>query len=257
MIGSLSDWETQSACLAVALVLSTAIGFERQLKSKSAGMRTHALVGLGAALFMIISKYGFNDVLTLSLVRVDPSRVAAQVVSGIGFIGAGLVFVRRNKVRGLTTAASIWLVAAVGSAAGAGLTVPAVFVTLCHFLVVYLYPFIVRHTRLGHLADHTLHVQYLPRAGALRLILLTCTQLGFAVLGFTTSNREEPVSSRRGDGALGATLGGNAAESFDAEAESIVEVELELNGTTPVHLLVQRLSGIDHVSGVTLDDEPE
>ena len=257
MNGSLSEWEAQTVCLAVALVLSTAIGFERQLKSKSAGMRTHALVGLGAALFMIISKYGFNDVLTLSLVRVDPSRVAAQVVSGIGFIGAGLVFVRRNKVRGLTTAASIWLVAAVGSAAGAGLTVPAIFVTLCHFLVVYLYPFIVQHTRLGHLADHTLHVQYRSRTGALRVILLTCTELGFAVLGFTTTSREEPVASRRGEGALGSTLGSNAAESFDAEDESTVEVELELNGTAPIQLLVHRLSGIDHVRGVAVDDEPE
>lgn len=257
MIGSLSDWGTQSVCLAVALILSTAIGFERQLKSKSAGMRTHALVGLGAALFMIISKYGFNDVLVLNLIRVDPSRVAAQIVSGIGFIGAGLVFVRRNKVRGLTTAASIWLVAAVGSAAGAGLIVPALFVTLCHFLVVYLYPFVVRHTRLGRLADHTVHVQYLPRTGALRLILLTCTKLGFAVLGLTSSNREEPVASRREDGALGAMLGSNTAGGFDVEDQSIVEVELELNGTTPVHLLVEKLSEIDHVSGVTLDDEPE
>lgn len=257
MLGSLSEWGMQSIYLAAALVLSTAIGFERQLKSKSAGMRTHALVGLGAALFMIISKYGFNDVLAVDIIRVDPSRVAAQVVSGIGFIGAGLVFVRRNKVRGLTTAASIWLVAAVGSAAGAGLIVPAVVVTLCHFMVVFLYPLIVRHTLLGHVADHTVHVQYRPRAGALRLILLTCTQLGFAVLGFTTSNQKEAVASRREEGALGVVLGGNAAESFDTDDQLIVEVELELNGTAPIQVLVHKLSGIGSVCGITVDDQPE
>ena len=103
-----TQWWQMCLALAAALVLSTAIGFERQSKNKSAGMRTHAMVGLGAALFMVVSKYGFSDVLAVDLVRLDPSRLAAQVVSGIGFIGAGLVFVRRNQVRGLTTAASIW-----------------------------------------------------------------------------------------------------------------------------------------------------
>ncbi len=103
--------------VALALVLSTLIGLEREAGAKSAGLRTHVLVGVGAAVFMLISKYGFADLL-------DPSRVAAQIVSGIGFIGAGLIFVRQDAVRGLTTAATIWLAAAVGSAAGAGLRQP-------------------------------------------------------------------------------------------------------------------------------------
>ena len=93
--------------VALALVLSMLIGLEREAGAKSAGLRTHALVGVGAAVFMLISKYGFADLL-------DPSRVAAQIVSGIGFIGGGLIFVRQDAVRGLTTAATIWLVAAVG-----------------------------------------------------------------------------------------------------------------------------------------------
>src|SRR6201990_3766997 len=107
----------------LALVLSTAIGLEREAGAKAAGLRTHALVGLSAAIIMVISKYGFADLLGLDHIALDPSRIAAQIVSGIGFIGGGLIFVRRDAVRGLTTAATIWLVAAVGMACGAGLPV--------------------------------------------------------------------------------------------------------------------------------------
>jgi putative Mg2+ transporter-C (MgtC) family protein len=91
--------------LGLALVLCAAIGVEREMRLKDAGLRTNTLVGLGAALFVLISKYGFDDVLGPH-VTLDPSRVAAQIVSGIGFIGAGLIFVRRDSVRGLTTAAA-------------------------------------------------------------------------------------------------------------------------------------------------------
>ena len=105
--------------LGLALVLSAIVGIEREVRQKSAGLRTHALVGTGAALFMLISKYGFSDVLVTGQVVVDPSRVAAQIVSGIGFIGAGLIFVRQDAVRGLTTAASVWVTAAIGVARGA------------------------------------------------------------------------------------------------------------------------------------------
>src|ERR1700743_2861526 len=98
--------------LGLALLLSACIGLERELRQKNAGLRTHTLVGVGSALFMLISKYGFTDVLEKQMVVLDPSRVAAQIVSGIGFIGAGLIFVHRGSVRGLTTAASIWVPAA-------------------------------------------------------------------------------------------------------------------------------------------------
>ena len=103
-------WE-QAAELAIALALSAAIGVEREIRQKSAGLRTHTLVGFASALFVLVSKYGFSDVLG-DHVTLDPSRVAAQVVSGLGFIGGGLIFVRRDVVRGLTTAATIWLTAA-------------------------------------------------------------------------------------------------------------------------------------------------
>src|SRR5580692_7675679 len=87
--------------LGLALVLSAAIGLEREIRQKNAGLRTHTLVGVGAALFMLISKYGFTDVLEPRLIVLDPSRVAAQVVTGVGFLGAGLIFGRRDAVRAL------------------------------------------------------------------------------------------------------------------------------------------------------------
>ena len=130
----------QAGELGLALLLSAAIGLEREVRQKNAGLRTHTLVGVGAALFMLISKYGFTDVLEPRLVVLDPSRVAAQIVTGVGFLGAGLIFVRRDSVRGLTTAAAIWVTAAIGSASGAGLPVLAVLTTVIYFLVAVVFP---------------------------------------------------------------------------------------------------------------------
>jgi putative Mg2+ transporter-C (MgtC) family protein len=123
--------------LALAVGLGTLIGLERELGGKAAGLRTQTVVALGSALFVLVSKYGFLDVLASNRSMVDPSRVASIVVSGIGFIGAGLIFVQRDRaVRGLTTAASVWLTAAVGSAAGAGLWLIAIVATLFHLVTV-------------------------------------------------------------------------------------------------------------------------
>ena len=106
--------------LTVGLVLGAIIGLERELGRQPAGFRTHSLVSLGAALFTVVSAYGFTGDL------VDPTRIAAQIVSGIGFIGAGTILQYRGAIRGLTTAASLWSVAAIGTAAGAGLYVVAI-----------------------------------------------------------------------------------------------------------------------------------
>ena len=109
--------------LAVALLLGGAIGLEREYRSKEAGFRTHFLVALGSALFCIVSQYGFDASLK------DSSRVAAQVVSGIGFLGAGTIIFHKNVVRGLTTAAGLWVTAAIGLACGTGLYIAAVIAT--------------------------------------------------------------------------------------------------------------------------------
>ena len=110
--------------LAVAMLLGGVIGFEREYRAKDAGFRTHFLVALGSALFCIVSQFGFGFELK------DSSRVAAQVVSGIGFLGAGTIIFQKNVVRGLTTASGLWVTAAIGLACGTGMYLPAVVTTL-------------------------------------------------------------------------------------------------------------------------------
>lgn len=164
--------------LFLALVLSTAIGLEREFRMKSAGLRTHTLVGVAAALIMLVSKYGFSDVLQKDLVVLDPSRVAAQIVTGIGFIGGGLIFVQRDIVRGLTTAAAVWLTASVGMACGAGLPILAIFVTAAYFLVMYAYTTITRRILS---AQSELLINYQAGKGTVREIMKVCGGRAFAV----------------------------------------------------------------------------
>ena len=116
--------------LLVAGVLGTVIGLEREYRAKEAGYRTHFLVSLGSALIMIVSQYGFQDIIREDSVSLDPSRVAAQVVSGIGFIGAGTIILQKQIVRGLTTAAGIWATAGIGLAVGAGMYAISIAATL-------------------------------------------------------------------------------------------------------------------------------
>jgi putative Mg2+ transporter-C (MgtC) family protein len=120
---------TLAVRLAVGLVLGAIIGFERELHRQPAGFRTHSLVSLGAALFTVVSAFGFSGP------GIDPTRIAAQIVSGIGFIGAGTILQYRGHIRGLTTAASLWSVAAIGTAAGAGLFVVAAVGTVLILVV--------------------------------------------------------------------------------------------------------------------------
>ena len=126
----------------VAACLGLLIGSERKNRNKSAGIRTHVIVALGAALIMVVSKYGFMDV-----EKADAARVAAQVVSGIGFLGAGVIFVRNNLVNGLTTAAGIWATAGVGLALGAGMYVVGISCALLVLLIQF-----VMH-RIAYFAD--------------------------------------------------------------------------------------------------------
>ncbi len=119
--------------LVLAVLLGGVIGLERERLQWAAGLRTHILVCVGATLFMIVSSFGFAEPLLRQNVMLDPSRVAAQVVSGIGFLGAGTILFRRDKIRGLTTAASLWTVAAIGLAVGGGLYTTAIGGTLIIF----------------------------------------------------------------------------------------------------------------------------
>ena len=117
--------------LGVAGMLGTLIGLEREYRAKEAGMRTHFLVALGSALIMIVSQYGFGGK------TADASRVAAQIVSGIGFIGAGAILQSKGRIRGLTTAASLWVAAAIGLAVGSGLYLTSIAGTLLTLITLH------------------------------------------------------------------------------------------------------------------------
>ncbi len=129
------SWQTTLLRLGLAVLLGAVIGLERERGERSAGLRTLALVSLGSALFMIISAYGFSEFSGNSAIGFDPARIAAQVVTGIGFLGAGTILLRRNTVRGLTTAAAIWAVAAIGLACGLGQIVIALIATALTLIV--------------------------------------------------------------------------------------------------------------------------
>jgi putative Mg2+ transporter-C (MgtC) family protein len=228
----------QAAELGLALVLSAAIGLEREIRQKNAGLRTHTLVGVGAALFMLISKYGFTDVLEPGRVVLDPSRVAAQIVTGVGFLGAGLIFVRRDSVRGLTTAASIWVTAAIGSAAGAGLPVLAVVTTGLYFLVAIGFSAATRRLPLSATAVSALRIRYPDGRGILRQILQQATAQGFAIDDVST----EAAGYRQPAGDL------------PSARLAMVEVTLHVHGKQSVSELAAALSELDDVDAVLARD---
>src|SRR3984893_8660726 len=160
--------------LFVAFGLTSLIGLEREIQGKSAGVRTQTIVGTAAALILLVSKYGFSDVLQDGLIVVDPSRVAAQIVSGIGFLGAGIIIVRRGSVHGLTTAAAVWESAAIGMAAGAGLFLLACTVTAMHFLIILGFMPLARRltARLG--GSVTMHITYEEGRGVMSSLRQAC-----------------------------------------------------------------------------------
>ena len=217
--------------LALAFVLSMLIGLEREIRQKSAGLRTHTLVGLAAALIMLVSKYGFTDVLQAGRVVLDPSRVAAQIVTGIGFIGGGLIFVRRDSVRGLTTAAIVWLTASVGMACGAGLPILALAAAAGHFTVVLAFPYVALRLPKSRWTPSLLQFTYADGREILREVLVICTRHGFGVNQLRV-DRKSPTGSDDG----------------------LVTVQLEVRGTGAVAELVEKLTRIDGISSVNAGD---
>jgi putative Mg2+ transporter-C (MgtC) family protein len=239
-VPNIEGWR-QVGELGLALVLSALIGLEREIRQKNAGLRTHTLVGVGAALFMLISKYGFNDVLESGRVILDPSRVAAQIVTGVGFLGAGLIFVRRDSVRGLTTAAAIWVTAAVGAASGAGLPVLAVVTTAIYFVVATVFPVVTRRLPQSATAISMVRVRYPDGRGILRQVLQVATDRGFAIDEVSTQTVEHrrPPSSE----------GGGADRK-----QAMVEVTLHVHGKSSINELAATLSEVDEVEAVLADD---
>lgn len=121
--------------LVIASLCGALIGYERAIQRKSAGVRTHIVVAFSSALFMILSKYGFADLMKISGMEYDASRIAAQIVSGISFIGAGTILVKKSQISGLTTAAGVWATAAIGMAIGSGLYFLGIIATSILFIV--------------------------------------------------------------------------------------------------------------------------
>ncbi|MEU6329080.1 MgtC/SapB family protein [Streptomyces sp. NPDC047049] len=222
--------------LAIALLLSSLIGLEREARQKSAGLRTHTLVGVGSALFMEVSVHGFGALLGTDGVALDPSRVAAQVVSGIGFIGGGLIFVRKDAVRGLTTAATIWLTCAIGMACGGGLPLLATGATAVHFLVVRGFSKLSdRIPSRPSYARIELRIKYRSEDGLLGSIWEICTGSGFRVTDVQVETRTD-------------------------EAGTPAAALLRLEGAASARPLVETLSELAGVRAVTLgrqDDRTE
>jgi putative Mg2+ transporter-C (MgtC) family protein len=229
-----SEWDLLWR-LGLALLLSTVIGVEREIRQKNAGMRTYALVGTGAALFMLVSTYGFADVLQNKLIVLDPSRVAAQVVSGIGFIGGGLIFVQRNNVRGLTTAAGVWATAGVGLAAGGDLPVLATGATVAYLLVSVGYPYITRHMPGTEALLSPLLITYVDGAGVLRKLVAECSACGFAISDLSVERESERGESEHGD-------------------QRTVTVKLALRGRGAIANLTAELEGVAGVVRVRAGD---
>ena len=126
------DWLLR---ILVAAFCGALIGYERAIQRKTAGVRTHIVVAIASALFMIVSKYGFTDLLNMHDLSLDPSRIAAQIVTGISFIGAGTILVRKEQISGLTTAAGVWATAAIGMAVGAGMYFIGILSTALLFII--------------------------------------------------------------------------------------------------------------------------
>jgi putative Mg2+ transporter-C (MgtC) family protein len=220
----------------VALGLGSLVGLERQWRARMAGLRTNALVAAGCALFVLLSKYGFLDIARLTGASYDGSRVAAQIVSGIGFIGGGVILREGLSVRGLNTAATLWSTAAVGSLAGAGLYVLACFGAL----VIVAANLVLRP--LGRRIDRQ------PTAGA-----ETETEYYFsAVVG---ERDEAHIRALLLQSLTGSGFQLRALHSRDSEAPGRVTVEAELSASTRddsrLEQAVSRLSLEPSVSAVS------
>ncbi len=234
------DWSRVGELL-LAFVLSSLIGLEREMRGKSAGLRTQAIVGTASALIMLISKYGFADVLSPGHVVLDPSRVAAQIVSGIGFLGAGLIITRHGALRGLTTAAAVWEVAAIGMAAGAGLWLLALVVTGLHFVIVVAYTPLVRRLPGPRQRMSRVTLTYEDGRGVLRSVLAVCTEQHWTIT-------EMAAEAPRPSGDLPELVGG------DASGVREVSVLLGLAGEGVDHRAVGVLAGVDGVLHVDRAD---
>jgi len=216
--------------LALAAALGGAVGVERELREREAGLRTHLLVALGSALFTIVSAYGFHAFLSsgASVVRADPTRIAAQIVTGIGFLGAGAIIRQGLSVRGLTTAATLWVVAAIGLAVGAGYYSGALITTAV--VLFSLYPLRIAAYRVIH--------RFRPAGG--RLLV------------------EVPIGTSPGGVIDEIERAGLRIESMDVSQEGDrrrLALDVELPRHVPAPQVVARIADVEDVTEVRWSEE--
>jgi putative Mg2+ transporter-C (MgtC) family protein len=202
--------------LFAAFGLTTLIGLERTIQGKSAGLRTQTIVGTSSALIMLVSKYGFDDALKAGTSVLDPSRLAAQVVSGIGFLGAGIIITRRGAVHGLTTAAAVWESAAVGLATGAGLLLLAIAVVVLHFVSALAFSAVERQLAARLRGSIRLHIIYENGRGVLRAVLRLCGQRNWQLTELDADAHDIDDGEVRVTMTLSGSHMGNATEVFAA-----------------------------------------
>lgn len=169
--------EGYTLSIVAAFFLCLALGIERQIRQKDAGIKTHVLVGMGSCIFTLVSAHGFGAVPGL-VGGPDPARIAAQIVSGIGFLGAGVIFVNNDTVRGLTTAATIWLSAAMGMACGASLIPLAILALLLHYFLVFIISPLGNYIPTKNRSDVT-QIEFIDDEAPIRRIQAAASTLGY------------------------------------------------------------------------------
>lgn len=175
--------------LLIAAICGTAIGYERKNRMKEAGIRTHFMVALGSSLIMLVSKYGFQDQIGWHNLALDPSRIAAQVVTGVGFLGAGIIFVQKESIKGLTTAAGVWATAGIGLAIGSGLYTVGVVAT-----IIVILGQILLHSKIKWLStpkSELLTMEIVNEPGAVQNVQNFLNEQNVTILNLKTKNNKE------------------------------------------------------------------
>jgi putative Mg2+ transporter-C (MgtC) family protein len=206
--------------LFTATALACVVGLDRERRRSAAGLRTHALVGMSSCLVMIVSAFGFADILGTPGVGLDPSRIAAQIVTGIGFLGAGTIIAHGDSVRGLTTAASIWTVAAIGIAVGGGMYRAAILGTaLALILLLVLRPIEARLDRRWN--KKTISALYDPKLASPEGIMAALRAIHLNVTGLSVQTQSES-----GKEEIQITL----AQSGDTVVQNALQAVAQLEG---------------------------
>jgi putative Mg2+ transporter-C (MgtC) family protein len=217
------SWDVVLLRLVVAAALGAAVGLERELRDQEAGLRTHMLVSLGAGLFTLVSAYGFSEFVRHGE-TVDPTRIAAQIVTGIGFIGAGAILRHGLSIRGLTTAATLWVVAAIGIAAGAGYWTAAVIAAALTIVLLEPLRVLITRTKLRGRWGHRRLAVELDRSGSAAAVFGALEELGVSVDSFS---REDSEGGRR------------------------LSAAVNLPGTVDATAVISRLTRVEHVAGAS------